>query len=147
MGQTAVIEQANYLHISNEIHSVVSVNTHPTESNLPAFVKSSRQLEYNDKVHLSFEVIERFQPYYILIKGLIDFHRPKELFFSFDRVGSSFEVKVSNQDALKVIGFLQNVHSWLVQEVQFKTALKKVIAFEKQYNADRQALYGSLLGI
>ena len=132
-------------------NSFLQVNTAPvqpeTNYHYPSFLAQTSRLEYKDKVSLTFQVPQQFAAHFILIKGLIDFHRPAAIQFTFDREHKTIEVKTAIQYLDLLESFFTRLNEWLTSELQFKKALKSIIQFEEQYKSQRSALYGSLLGI
>jgi hypothetical protein len=147
MLQNAIQTPLPYLQIS-EASTTSYQNVLSNETRVvPSFIEQVSRLEYGDKVRYTFIVSKRFENQFALIKGLIDFHRPKHILFRFNREEKSIEVRTHLQQVDFLFGFLQKVQEWLVKEVQFKLALKKVIQFEDQYKSQRDSIYSSLLGI
>ena len=115
--------------------------------NIPSFIRPVNRLEYREKVQYTFIVSEHLSSHFALIKGLIDFHRPAHLQFRFNRDEKSIEVRAHAHQVDFLFQFLLKVQDWLVKELQFKAALKKIIQFEEQYKSQRASIYNLLLAI
>jgi hypothetical protein len=109
------------------------------------FYRSETQLKYGDKVKLSFSVKETYRTHFILIKGLLEFHRPPGFVFSYNKQESTFEVTASSAGILQPLEslnkFLRKVAAWLDQEISFKRQLKDMMAFEREYRAKLAKVY------
>jgi hypothetical protein len=149
MSQTApVLSSEQSLYISTEetflapAKNVEAVSTDVDfvfEQN--GFHTPSTAFRYNDRLSLSFRVKEGFASHFILIKGLIDFNRSKDLKFAFHRDEKSFEIDLEATQLDALNNFLAHIHTLLQKEIQFKAVLKKVIAFENHYKALRDIVY------
>jgi hypothetical protein len=149
MSQTAsVLSSEQSLYISTaEVSFAPAKTTEAVASNLNfvfeanGFYIPSTALSYNERVSLTFRVKEAFATQFILIKGLIEFNRSKELKFAFNREERSFEIDLDAAQLETLNNFLGQIHALLQKEIQFKAVLKKVIAFENQYKALRDVVY------
>ena len=150
MSQTAsVLSSEQSLYISTAEVSLAPVKNSEAVSTSLNFVFEengfyipSTAFGYNDRVSLAFQVKEAFAAHFILIKGLIEFNRSKDLKFAFDRDEKSFEIDLEAAQLDTLNDFLAHIHGLLQKEIQFKAVLKKVIAFENQYKALRDEVYG-----
>ena len=149
MSQTAsVLSSEQSLYISTAEVSFASAKNSETVSNHLNFVFDengfyipSTAFGYNDRVSLAFQVKQAFAAHFILIKGLIEFNRSKDLKFVFNRDEKSFEIDLEATQLDALNDFLGHIHALLQKEIQFKGVLKKVIAFENQYKALRDVVY------
>jgi hypothetical protein len=109
------------------------------------FYKSETQLKYGDKVKLSFSVKETYRTHFVLIKGLLEFHRPPGFVFAYNKQEGTFEVTTSSagisQPLESLNKFLRKVAAWLDQEISFKRQLKDMMAFEREYRAKLAKVY------
>lgn len=151
MTQTAaILSTRQALHISHtepvfslaENQETVSIEDLSSVEN--QFYYQSPAFYYKDRAKLGFRLTERFQPYFALIKGLIEFHRSRDLRFTFNRPSASFEIDLEIKHSGDLNDFLVKVYGWLNQEIQFKATLKKIIQFENRYKLEKAALYNSL---
>ncbi|HEY5748130.1 MAG TPA: hypothetical protein VIU12_18795 [Chryseolinea sp.] len=149
MSQTASVlssEQSLYIATA-EVSFAPAKSSEAVSTNLNfvfeenGFYIPSTTFAYNDRVSLAFRVKEAFAANFILIKGLIEFNRAKELKFAFNRDEKSFEIDLEAAQLDVLNDFLGHIHALLQKEIQFKAVLKKVIAFENQYKALRDVVY------
>jgi hypothetical protein len=99
---------------------------------------------YNDRVRITFHVAEKFKPDFSLIRGLIEFNRPRNLMFTYDRHATSVSIDLAKDYLTNLDGLLTNVRNWLVKEKLFRKALRTVIEFEKHYQQERDRIYNIL---
>jgi hypothetical protein len=117
------------------------------ESAVPdgTFYRSESQLKYEDKVKVSFSVKEAYRTHFILIKGLLEFHRPPGLVFSYNKQEGTFDVATTSSgvsQSLEALNkFLRKVAAWLDQEISFKRQLKEMMSFEREYRAKLAKIY------
>lgn len=110
-----------------------------------AFYKSESQLRYGDKVKFSFSIKDTYRSHFILIKGLLEFHRAPEFVFSFNKHDGTFDVATPSsgisQPLEELNRFLKKIATWLDQEISFKKQLKDMMAFEHEYRAKLAKVY------
>ena len=147
MLQNAIQTPLPYFQISEPSTTSLQTVASDDARAVPSFIRPVSRLEYRDKVQYTFIVSAPFEIHFALIRGLIDFHRPKGIQFRFNREEKAIEVRAHLQHVDFLFQFLQKLKEWLDKEVQFKLALKKVIQFENQYKSQRASIYSSLLGI
>lgn len=147
MTQTAALSTRQPLHISSQTTTLSEV-THTNVDAGPLLKESSLYSQtplffYKERVHLKFQVKTVYAPHFILVKGLLEFHRPKDFRFVFNVDEKSFEIdiKVSQLGFLEV--FLDKIYTWLNRELAFKSVLKQVVAFEKRYKTESEKLYNA----
>ena len=108
------------------------------------FYSYESQLRYGDKVKLSFAVKEAYRTHFILIKGLLEFHRTPAFVFSFNKQDGTFEVTTGSAGISPpndINKFLKKIAAWLDQEISFKRHLKDMMAFEREYRAKLAKVY------
>jgi hypothetical protein len=149
MTQTAsALSTRQSLHISTD--STLTINTNTREKHQlgdaslsnDTFYPQSPAFYYNERLRLGFIVNEKYAAHFILIKGLIEFHRSGNFKFAYNIKEKSFEVDILSSELEKLNSFLEKIRQWLNQEIKFKAALKNVIAFENRYKAARDHIYG-----
>jgi hypothetical protein len=128
--------------------SYLSISEDPITDEIQApqagFIDRSGVFLIRDNAHFSFHVSETFAPHFTLVKGLIEFNRPKDLLFTYDRVDKRIEIKIIRQQLESLAQFLHSVNEWLTQELRFKTQLKVVLDFEDRYRKERDLIYNGL---
>jgi hypothetical protein len=116
-----------------------------SEASHGGFYVTVSQLQYGDKVKVSYVVSDAYRSHFILIKGLLEFHRAAAYAFSFNRQDGTFEVTLStgrlSNPLEELTRFLKKINAWLDQELSFKRQLKEMRAFEQEYRAKLAAIY------
>jgi len=118
-------------------------DSHKTDVNGNGFYNEASQLQYGDKIKLSYVINESYKAHFVLIKGLIEFHRSPGNSFSFDRQAGTFDITLSSASSTleDLTKFLRKIAVWLDQELSFKKQLKEMIAFEREYRAKVAKVY------
>ncbi|MBT1700252.1 hypothetical protein KK083_25415 [Fulvivirgaceae bacterium PWU4] len=88
---------------------------------------------YKDQVRFCFTATPEFAAHFILIKGLVEFHRSRHLQFTFDLNKKQFEADLAVTHVGALHQLLEVVYSEVLREIRFKAALKKAILFEERY--------------
>jgi hypothetical protein len=152
MNQTAAalpLEQALNIHHNTPTFSVSQSVAEGAEEvkdislNDGSFYNQTSQLQYGDRVKISFSVAARYAAHFILIKGLLEFHRAPEYTIAFRKSDATFEVTTAVQHLPRLNKFLAKVAVWLDQELSFKAQLKEVLAFEQEYRAKLAKVYAA----
>jgi hypothetical protein len=153
MLQAAAINSAEgqYLQITDSetealVREVSSVNN--ADTSFPAienglFGKVST-FYYKNRVRLSFTIVKEFRAQFVMIKGLIEFNRSKNLLFQYDFKQRTFEADVAVEQLEELKAFMDKVFVWLNQEIQFKRALKLVLDLENRYKVEMEGVYALL---
>jgi hypothetical protein len=100
-----------------------------------------RAFLHKQSVKLDLSLSPDFQSYFILLKGLIEFHRPRNFKFFFNREGQSVSIEIDLNEINLLRQFLSDISLWLVRELKFKAELKKVLAFEARYKVEKALIY------
>jgi hypothetical protein len=137
--------QIEYQQARNTGEQSVIFNALPSIES-PLFDQVS-PLYYKTRVRLSFSLSEEFKKHFVLVKGLIEFHRSTSFAFEYSPVYKIIEtdIEVSGLGALQQ--FLDNVLTWTNQEISFKRALKLVLDFENRYKIAKAEAYAQLLNL
>src|SRR5688572_5346111 len=101
-------------------------------------------LHYRARVRLHFTVADRLPSDFTLVKGLIEFHRPKEFSFEYDRKQKTIALDIDLDDIDRLATFLSALEEWVRKEKQFRHALKMAIEFERRYQLERESVYAIL---
>src|SRR5690349_24621846 len=72
----------------------------PNERKQPTFFEgtyfsSISQLQYGDRLKITFEVAESYRKDFILVKGLLEFHRLSDFTFTYNRGEGTLDVTLS----------------------------------------------------
>jgi hypothetical protein len=108
------------------------------------FAESATAFIYNNRIRFNIGVSSNAKRF-ALLRGLIEFHRPKNFLFTYDTDAKQIEADVREVDYTAFLNFLVSVNQWLKNEVDFKAALRNVIEFEKKYRSEGAAVYAALI--
>jgi len=106
-----------------------------------AYYRATSQLKYSDRLKVSLSVDESHRQHFILIKGLLEFHRSAGFVFSFNKRDGTFDVTTSAQQEAELNVYLRKISAWIGQELAFKRRLKEMLAFEREYRAKLAKVY------
>ena len=98
-------------------------------------------LFYKTRVHLSLSMSDDFKGNFVLIKGLIEFHRSKDLRFEYNFPRKLVEIDVEIDQLQSLQLFLQWISASFLREIDFKKNLKTVLEFENRYKIARAEVY------
>jgi len=149
MAQSASLPNAaQYLQVVNKgsenfpDRSLVSVGDPSVVENI-LFSKAS-PLFYKTRVHFSFALSEEFKKNFVLIKGLIEFHRSRNFSFEYNSTQKTIETDIEVSQLEDLSAFLYDVSIWLTQEIKFKETLKIILDFENRYKVAKAEVYALL---
>jgi hypothetical protein len=146
---TATVSQVDNLFVYNP-KSVITDTTAKADqivrevASVADFIQGGTVLIYNHRVRLTTKAKLNLKEF-ILLRGLIEFHRPANFFFTYDRAERTIVADFRESEFETVKEFFHDVTRWLATELRFKSALKKIIDFESLYRAERSSLYELLL--
>lgn len=96
---------------------------------------------YKESARLQFAVTDSLSPHFILIKGLIEFNRSREMKFTFDRDKKAFTVDLAVAQLEELNKMISRVYELVLSELRFKAALRRAIQFEARYKAEAVQVY------
>jgi len=146
---TATVSAVDNLFVYNP-KSVISDNTAKADQivqeieSIADFLNGGTVLIYNHRVRLTTKVKLSLKEF-ILFRGLIEFHRPANFFFTYDRTERTIVADFRESEFEQLKRFFHEATGWLASELGFKSALKKIMDFESRYRSERSSLYGLLL--
>lgn len=111
---------------------------------LPVFIHNHYRLTHGNRTKVTFFVQRAYSPHFALIRGLIDFTRGTRFVFNYNRVAGSFDTEVDTEDLHSLITFLKDVNELANREFAFRSALRQVISFEKEYQKERAKRYAGI---
>ena len=150
MTNSATVSTAEDIFIYNP--KSFSVSNHSTKaerivnelSDEIGFADSANAFIYNNRIRFSFGTGLN-EKLFVLLKGLIEFHRPKEFLFTYDKAERNIKADIHERDYSAFKDFLANVNHWLNNELRFKSALKNALAFEARYKSEKASVYGTIV--
>lgn len=107
-------------------------------------VYQNTSVHYKERVRLHFAVAGSLPSDFTLVKGLIEFHRPKEFAFKYDRKQNTIAVDIDLDEIDRLETFLFAIEEWVRKEKQFRHAPKMAIEFERRYQLERESVYAIL---
>jgi hypothetical protein len=111
---------------------------------VPAFIRNHYRLTYNNKTRFTFFIREEYRRHFALLRGLIEFNRGNRFSFLYNREAASLDIDVLTEDVQPLIDFLHSIQSNLEGEIAFKSALKNVISFEREYRKLQAKVYAGI---
>lgn len=99
---------------------------------------------YDGDARLTFTVADEYAGEFVLIRGLIEFHRSKELSFTYDRQAHSLVAVVKQTQLETLYQFLDLIYDLLKKERRFRKALRSVIEIEASHRRELQRAYAEL---
>ena len=99
---------------------------------------------HEGRIGLTFFIADDFSTDFGLIRGLMEFNRPRTLQFRYDRRQRSVDVEIDRGQLEELQRFLAHVLALLGREKQFRHALKLAIEFEDRYRVEREGVYAVL---
>lgn len=152
MVQTAanISTETQYLSIASENQNVASDLTGSSEVKFKSSIIENTVFEqvapffYKKRVRVSLTVSSDYRAHLVMLRGLIEFNRPKHLSFDYQFQHSTIETDIDIRELTDLQSFLKKISAWLNQEIQFKQALKTVLAFENRYKLEKAGVYAAL---
>jgi hypothetical protein len=109
--------------------------------NETGFYVPSAIFYYEDRVRVTLAIKSQYTAYFVLTKGLLEFHRSKDFLFTYNREEKTIDVGVRIHDVDRLCEFLANTSVWVDQEIKFKSVLNDILKFEKAYKKKMNAIY------
>lgn len=117
-------------------------------SNLLKPVKSTtiaaNKIFLTDRVIIKFELSNDYRKHFVLLRGLLEFSRPKGIVISAHSSEKIFELHIGNNQAAAVISYLDIILKSFIKEINFKKSLKSVLRFEQTMKLQQAKLYNNL---
>ena len=102
------------------------------------------KLFVSSKYRLKVKLTEEFASNFVLVRGLLEFSRPKNIIISSVVKDQTFEIEILETHADSLIAYIETILGWVLNEIKFKKALKAIIKFESRVKQDQAILYSSL---
>ena len=93
------------------------------------------------RIKIRYELSSQLKEHFVLLRGLIEFSRPKDFSFVFNRNENSFVASITRNQVANLKELLSNVQFQLNAELKFRKKLKTAIYFERQYRLQCEAMY------
>ncbi len=97
-----------------------------------------------DRYDITFTLSNKFAEHFVLLRGLLEFSRPKTIRIISSPIDKSFHVEFSENEADHLVIHMETVLNWLVKEIKFKESLRTLINFEEKMKREQARLYANL---
>lgn len=141
--------KGHYIHFSKTENGTSSKSEFKrSETILSRVVKETPvdqgNIQHKERVRLHFTVAGSSPSDFTLVKGLIEFHRPKEFLFHYERKQNTISLVVGLNQIDPLATFLLQIEEWIRKEKRFRHALRIALDFEKRYQLERESVYAVL---
>lgn len=119
--------------IKNEIISVKTLTT-----------SSADEIFLLDRYAITFKLSDKFANHFVLLRGLLEFSRPKTIEITTNATDKTFHVELSETQADHFVTHLDTILGWLIKEIKFKESLRALITFEKKVKREQAILYANM---
>jgi len=109
------------------------------------FLEHTGTLAYVNRVRLTFRISKPFQIQVGLLKGLLDFNRPKGFLFTLNRADNTISADASSRQQAELVSFLIHIQTLVEKELAFKNHLKRILVFEETYRKAKAQAYDGLV--
>lgn len=93
---------------------------------------------------ITLRLTDQYAKYFVLLRGLLEFSRPKSIKVSSDMTQKTFNVEISEAQFAHFVSYIETIQGWLIKEIKFKEALKALITFEKKVKQEQAILYSNV---
>jgi hypothetical protein len=97
-----------------------------------------------NRYEITFSLSNKFAEHFVLLRGLIEFSKPKTIRITASRTDNTFHLSFSEGEADHFVAHLEKILDWLVREIRFKKSLKALVTFEKKVKREQEILYANL---
>lgn len=93
---------------------------------------------------ITFSLKDKFATHFVLLRGLLEFSRPKTIKIMPNTISKNFYIELSENQVEHFVTYLETIVAWLMKEIKFKEALRALITFEKEVKHKQATLYANL---
>ena len=97
-----------------------------------------------DRYNITFALSNKFADHFVLLRGLLEFGRPRTIKIIPSARDRNFYVEFSGNDAGHFVTHLEAILNSLVKEIKFKESLRALITFEEKVKREQAVLYANL---
>jgi hypothetical protein len=97
-----------------------------------------------DQVIVKFRLADLYEDQFVLLRGLLEFSRPKEISISSNNSEKTFQFHIGRDKVLAITTYLDKILALFAKEIRFKESLKAVIRFEQATRLEQSRLYREL---
>jgi hypothetical protein len=119
--------------IKNEIIFISSLTTSPADG-----------IFLLDRYAITFRLSDKFSNHFVLLRGLLEFSRPKTIVITPNATDKTFHIALSETQADHFVAHLDTILGWLIKEIKFKESLRALITFEKKVKREQAIFYANM---
>ena len=97
-----------------------------------------------DRYNITFTLPNKYTDHFVLLRGLLEFSRPRTIKIISSALDRSFYVEFSENQAEHFVTYLETILNSLVKEIKFKESLRALIIFEEKVKLEQAVLYANL---
>lgn len=98
----------------------------------------------SNQLYAKFRLRQDYQDSFVLLRGLLEFSRPKEIAVSANSPERSFEVWLPEDQAPRILAYFETIITRLLREIRFKASLKMIVKYEAKVKQEQARLYEAL---
>lgn len=102
------------------------------------------KLFVSSKYNIVVKLTAPFANNFVLLRGLLEFSRPKNIRIASCLNNQTFEIEVLETQVDQLLSYIETILGWLVNELKFKETLKTIIKFESRVKQEQTILYSQL---
>src|SRR5688572_7296272 len=143
---SAAVEVAPDIIRENTVQNrLANILAHSQALSIVSFkVIPAGKLFVSNKYLITVKLTEQFASNFVLLRGLLEFSRPKDIIISSQAKDQTFEIEVLETQANYLLSYIETIIGWLIKEIKFKSALKAIISFENRVKQEQAILYSSM---
>jgi hypothetical protein len=124
---------------------LASILAHSQTLSIVSFkVIPAGKLFVSNKYLITVKLTEQFATNFVVLRGLLEFSRPKNITMSSRTKDQTFEIELLETHADHFLTYIQTILGWLINEIKFKQALKAIIKFENRVKQEQAILYSNM---
>lgn len=97
-----------------------------------------------DRYDLTFTLTKKYAGHFVLLRGLLEFSRPRTIKINSNTSDKSFRVEFSEKEADHIVSYIEAMLNSLLKEIKFKDSLRTLINFEQKVKREQALLYANL---
>lgn len=97
-----------------------------------------------DRYNITFTLSNKFAGHFVLLRGLLEFSRPRTIKISANASDKTFHVELSENEADYFVSYVETILKSLLKEIKFKESLRALINFEQKVKREQVLLYANL---
>ncbi len=82
-----------------------------------------------DRYNLTFTLTNKYAGQFVLLRGLFEFSRPRNININSNTSDKSFRIEFSEKEADHIVSYIETMLNSLLKEIKFKESLRALINF------------------